>query len=185
MSVSGVNPCVSPELFESIVDACQGLGIARAHVADALAVNGPELLGGSLALAGSLLIGKRVGPVQLSFLSGAYVITALASGNPLLMPVAAGGLAYSLVEVEDKREVLVQAGKGALTSGGALLAASLVGGPMWVGCLTAVMAGVAVKYALDRPEQARKRVKETAEAATAMMRRGARHPRTNGIPDFS
>ena len=172
MSVSGVNPILSPSTFEKVAQIGQSFGVTRAYLADAMTVNGPELLGGSLALIGSLAIG-RADPEQLPALSGSYVVTALASGNPLLLPIAAGGIAYSLYKAEDKRGVLVEAGKGALVSGSALLAASLVGGPMWVGCVTAVLAGIAVKYALDSPERAIKRTKEATDAATETLKEAA------------
>ena len=66
MSVSGVNPFLGPSLFESIAGFGQSLGISRAYLADALTVNGPELIGGALALAGSLAIGRQASPEMVS-----------------------------------------------------------------------------------------------------------------------
>lgn len=174
MSVSGINPFLSPSAFESIAGFGESLGISRAYLADALTINGPELLGGAVALAASLAIGRHGDPSRLSYLSGAYVVSALSSGNPLLLPIAAGGLAYSLRQSADKRTVLVEGGKGALVSGSSLLMASLVGGPVWLGCATAVLTGVAVKYAIDDPSRALERTKRVTDAAATLFKEGAR-----------
>jgi len=174
MSVSGVAPFLSPEGFETIARAAQTLGISRAYIADALQVNGPELLGGGIALAATLAIGRKLELGRLSALSGAYVASALASGNPLLMPIAAGGLVYSLNKADDKKAVLVEGGKGALVSGSALLVSWLSGGPVWVGCVTAVLTGVAVKYGLDHSDQVVQRSRRVADAAGNLLQDASR-----------
>lgn len=173
MSVSGTNPFLSPSAFESIADLGSSLGISRAYLADAMTVNGPELLGGGIALVGALAIGRKAEPETVSLLSGSYVVTALASGNPVLLPIGACGLIYSLAKSDDKKSALREAGKGALVSGSALLAGSLVGGPLWLGCVTTILTGVAVKYALDQPEKALARTKQTVKAAKHMPHQGS------------
>lgn len=174
MSVSGINPFLSPEGFETIARAAQTVGISRAYIADAVQVNGPELLGGGIALAATLAMGRKLEPGRLSALSGAYVTSALVSGNPLLMPIAAGGLVYSLIKADDKKDALVEGGKGALVSGSALLVSSLVGGPVWVGCVTAVLTGVAVKYGLDHPDKVIQRSRRLADAAGNLLQDASR-----------
>jgi len=180
MSVSGINPFLSPEGFEHICVIGEPIGLSRPYLADALTFNGPEMLGGGIALAASVLVGRKYSPDHLSTLSGAYVASALASGNPLLMPIAAGGLAYALAKSDNPKETLIQGGKGALVSGSALLMSSLVGGPMWLGCLTAVLTGVAVKYSLDNPEQALSRTKKLADDASQIFRKASRIIREDG-----
>lgn len=174
MSVSGINPFLSPDGFESIAGFGEALGISRPYLADALTFNGPEMIGGGIALAASLVAGRKPDPSCLSSLSGAYVATAVASGNPILLPIAAGGLAYALYRAENKKQVLIQGGKGAMVSGSALLVSSLVGGPVWVGCVTAVLTGVAVKYALDHPEKALSRVRSLAADGSGLLRGASR-----------
>ena len=180
MSVSGINPFLTPDGFEHICMVGQPIGLSRPYLADAVTFNGPELLGGGIALAASVVVGRKLSPDNLSSLSGAYVASALASGNPILMPIAAGGLAYALSRSEDRKETLIQGGKGALVSGSALLMSSLIGGPMWLGCLTAVLTAVAVKYSLDCPEQALSRATRLADDACQVFRKASRVIRESG-----
>ena len=180
MSVSGINPFLAPESFEYIAGIGERLGVSRPYLADALTFNGPEMLGGSIALAASVVVGRKLPPSQLSMLSGAYVVTAIASGNPLLMPIAAGGMAYALSKTDDKKQALIQGGKGALVSGSALLTSTLIGGPVWLGCITAILTGVAVKYSLDHPEQALARASRLADDACRVVRGASRIIRENG-----
>lgn len=180
MSVSGVNPFLSPSAFESMAAAGDALGISRAYIADAVTLNGAELLGGCIALAASVVVGRKADPCKLSSLSGCYVISALASGNPLLLSIAAGGLTYSLLRAENKKEVLVQGGKGALVSGSALLVSSLVGGPVWLGCAAAVLTGITVKYALDHQDRALRRVEQVTSGAAVLLKQASNLIRENG-----
>jgi len=117
-----------------------------------LTVNGPELIGGFLALAGSLLLGKSGDPSNLSLLSGSYLVSSIASANPMMLSIAAGGLVYSIYRSQDKKEAFIQAGKGSIVSGAALLAGASVVGPIWLGCLAAFATAVAVRYAIDQPD---------------------------------
>ena len=174
LSVSGINPFLSPGAFEQIASVGEAFGVSRPYLADALTFNGPEMFGGGIALVASLVAARQPDPACFSNLSGAYVMSALASGNPLLIPIAAGGLAFALYKTEDKKRVLVQGGKGALVSGSALLVSSLVGGPAWLGCVTAILTGVAVKYTLDHPDKALKRARRVAADATAVIRGASR-----------
>lgn len=47
-----------------------------------------------------------------------------------MLPLAAGGLIYSIREAEDKKEALIKAGKGSLVSGAPLITTELIGGPV-------------------------------------------------------
>ncbi|WP_309119844.1 hypothetical protein [Paenibacillus sp.] len=171
-SVSGVNPFFSLDSnsFDRLAAAAAPFGMSKPFLADALTVNGPELLGGSVALAASLMMGNNADYGRLSRLSGAYLVTSLVTASPLLLPVAAGGLFASLRGAEDKAQAMRQAGKGAIVSGSALMASSLVGGPVWLGCLAAVGAAVAVQHLLDRPDKAYERMRSLLEPASHLAR---------------
>lgn len=171
-SVSGINPFLSftQHQFDRIADSLQQIGISKPFLADALTINSPELLGGSIALLGSLILGKKGDPSRISNLAGSYLVSSIASANPVLLPIAAGGLVYSLYKSEDKKKSLVQAGKGTIVSGSALAVGTLIGGPVWIGCLAAIGTAVAVKYTLDNPDKAFKRVQELVAPAKRTLR---------------
>jgi hypothetical protein len=176
MSVSGINPffSLSPETYRAVADAAQSVGVSRAYLADALTMNGPELFGGTIALVGALITAKDPDPSRLSQLGGAYLVSAAVSANPLLIPIAAGSLAYALYNCEDKTEVFVNAGKGALVSGSALLISSLVGGPLWMGCLAGALTAIAVKQCMDHPQKAWQRAQAAVHPARQVFASAAR-----------
>jgi hypothetical protein len=172
-SVSGINPFFSltPSQFDQLASVVQSYGISKPYLVDALTINGPELLGGTLAILSTLIMGKRLDPTYISKLSGAYLISSLASANPFLLPVAASGLVYSLAKSKNKREIMVQGGKGAIVSGGALLVGGLVGGPLWIGCLASVSAALALNYSIENPEKTFIRVKDIVKPASSILRK--------------
>lgn len=156
-SVSGINPffTLSPEQFSKIGSLLNdNLGIPKAFLADALTINGPELLGGSIALIASIMMGRKADPSRLSYFSGGCLLSSLISANPMLMPIAAGSMAYAIYKAENKKQILLTAGKGSIVSGSALLVSSLVGGPAWIGCVAGLMTGIAVAKAIENPEKA-------------------------------
>lgn len=171
MSVSGINPFFSmtPEQFEVLGGIVASAGITKHYLYDALTVNGAELLGGSIALVSSLLMAKKAAPERISRLSGGCLLSAAVSANPLLMMVAAGGMVYAISQAEDRRAVFVQAGKGAIVSGSTLLIASLVGGPAWLGCAAALMAGVAISKSIDDPHKAFERARAVVAPAARVF----------------
>ncbi|MCH6264985.1 hypothetical protein [Neobacillus citreus] len=119
----------------------------------------------------ALLVGKKQDPTAVSKLSGAYILSSIASGNPVLFPVAAGGLVYSLIKSESKKETLVKGGKGAIVSGGAMLVGGLVGAPVWIACLASVAALISINYALENPEKTFTRVKELIKPTASILRK--------------
>lgn len=175
MSVSGINPLfsLSPAHFDSIGQAVAHVGITKLYLADALTVNGPELLGGSIALISALMMGRKAAPERLSRFSGGCLLSSAVAANPALLPIAAAGLVYAFVEAEDKRTVVVQAGKGALVSGTTILVSSLIGGPVWLGCVAGLMAGVAVSKMLDNPQKAFERAQAVLGPAAEAFRTAA------------
>jgi hypothetical protein len=172
-SVSGINPIISmtPDQFNQIAQIVQPFGISKPFLVDALTINGPELLGGTIAILSTLLLGKKLDPTYLSKLSGAYITSSIASANPLLFPLAAAGLLYSLSKDESKKEILIQGGKGAIVSGGALLVGGLFGGPVWIGCLASVGAAMAINYSIENPEKTFYRIKEIVKPTASILRK--------------
>jgi hypothetical protein len=155
-SVSGVNPffTLTPEQFDKLGSIVSHTGISKEYLADALTVNAPELLGGSVALVASIIMAKKANPTRLSYFSGGCLLSSLVSANPMLLPIAAGSMVYAIKGEEDKKHLFVQAGKGSIVSGSALLLSSLIGGPAWLGCIAGFMTAVAVSNGLEKMEKA-------------------------------
>jgi len=173
MSVGGINPFLSfsTEQFDHLTNLASHIGISKPFLADALTINGPELLGGTIALMASLILGRNTDPSKLSTLSGAYLTSAFVSANPLLLPIAAAGLVHSFVKAEDKRQVIVQAGKGAFVSGSAILVGHIIGGPIWLGCTVTIGTAIAVRYGIDHPDKAFERMTKLVDSASGVMRK--------------
>jgi hypothetical protein len=172
MSVAGTNPFLSftPDQFDQVADLVSQVGVSTTYLADALTLNGPELLGGSIALAASLVLGKKADSNKLSRLAGGCAVSALVSGNPFLMPIAAGSLVYAAYNAGTPREAFATVGKGALVSGSVLLVGNLVGGPVWLGCVAGVITAVAVKSAIDDPHKTFQRAREMIAPATHVLK---------------
>ncbi|MGE7602982.1 hypothetical protein ACQKL5_10785 [Peribacillus sp. NPDC097675] len=174
-SVSGVNPffSLSPNQFEELATIVQPLGISKPFLVDALTINAPELLGGIMALLSTIILGKKADPSLISKLSGAYVVSSMASANPMLFPIAAGGLVFSIAKSESKKEALIKAGKGSLVSGGSLLIGGLVGGPVWMGCIASIGAAIALNYAIENPEKTIYRMQGLIKPTTTILRKAS------------
>ncbi len=172
MSVSGINPFLglTPTQFDELSRAASHLGVTKLYLADALTLNGPELLGGGIALAGAVLLGRSADPARLTQFGSGCLVSALASANPLLLPIAAGAMLYGFHRSPGKPAAAVSAGKGALVSGAALLTANLVGGPIWLGCIAATAAAVAISYSLEHPITTLRKITELTQSARNALR---------------
>lgn len=172
-SKSGINPLFSltEEQYRSISGLVSEMGISKTFLADALTFNGTELLGGLAGLAAALLLGNKPDPSRLSRLSGGLLISSLATANPILFPIAAGGMVYSAMKSGNRLESLKQNGKGALVSGSALLVTSLVGGPVWIGCLVGLATALMVSYSITNPNDAFQRMKQLVQPAGKLYRK--------------
>jgi hypothetical protein len=168
-SVSGVNPffVLSPEQFNNIASLVSNsnIGITREFLADALTINGQELFGGSIALIASIIMSRKADPSRLSYFSGGCLLSSLISLNPMMMPIAAGSMAYAIYKAENKKQMLLTAGKGSIVSGSALLVSNLVGGPAWIGCVAGFMTAVAIAKAIEKPDKAFEYTKRLLEPA--------------------
>ena len=158
-SISGINPffTLSPYQFDSLADCVRHLGVSKIMLADALTVNGPEVIGGILALGGGIKLARDKRNDEVSKLAGACMVSSLVAANPLLLTVAATGLVYVINQAPETKPTLVKAGKGAIVSGSAIAAGAILGGSLWTGCLASMAAAVAVRYCLDKPEKALER----------------------------
>lgn len=154
-SVSGINPFfnLTPEQFQNAAHVASQLGISKSYFADALTINGPELLGGTIAVLSSVAMARRPEPATLSRIGGGFLVTSLASANPALFPVAAFSLVYAMKGSDRKLDQLKAAGNGALVSGSALAVSSLIGGPVWIGCISAYAVATLVNHTLTRTER--------------------------------
>lgn len=159
-SVSGTNVLysVEPATFHKVASVAAGAGVSKSYLADAMSVNGSELLGGALGLAAAIVVARRGRPEDLSRLSGAMLMSSFASANPVLLGIAGASMAHALYKGEAKRECVVQAGKGAVVSGSVILMTSIMGGPVWWGCLVGMGTAVLVGKALDDPAKTYARV---------------------------
>lgn len=171
-SVSGTNVLynVTPEQFSRIAHIAAQGGISKTYLADAMTVNGSELLGGAIGLAAAVVVARRGRPEDLSRLGGAMLISSFASANPVLMGVAGASVAYALYKGEARRECVVQAGKGALVSGAVIVMTNIVGGPLWWGCLVSVGTAMLVGRMLDDPAKTYARVKKLITPAQRIIR---------------
>ncbi len=159
-SVSGTNVLysVEPDTFHKVAHMAAGAGVSKSYLADAMSVNGSELLGGALGLAAAIVVARRGRPEDLSRLSGAMLASSFASANPVLLGIAGASMARALYKGEAKRECVVQAGKGAVVSGSVILVTNIIGGPVWWGCLVGMGTAVLVGKAMDDPAKTYARV---------------------------
>lgn len=142
-SVSGINPLVSfePSTLGSLQDGLAAtLGVSRSWTADALTINAPEALGGSLGALSLVLGWRQADAVRFGRLAGSLGIAALLSANPLLGLVALAGAARAF-HVRTRGQANAIAGAalgGAAVSGLVITALGLL--PAWAG--VALLAGL-------------------------------------------
>jgi len=171
-SVSGTNVLFSiePESFEKVSSIVESLGITKSYLADAITINGTELLGGIIAIASSIIIAKKGSQKSLSRLGGAMLSSSFASANPLLMSVAAGSLLSSLHKNNKKKETIIEAGKGAVVSGSVIFSTNLIGGPIWWGCLLGLGTSVLVGKMLDNPQKTYNHIQSLINPASHIIK---------------
>ena len=161
LSVSGINPLfsMSQETFNKISEWLSPLGISKMYLADALTVNGPEILGGFLSIIPFLIARKKPGKSMMAYLSGSMALCAVASGNPVLLPAAAYGIYKSAREGEMSwKSLIYHMGKGAVVSG-SVIAISSLGAPAWLGITASLATAIAVKTGLTAAETAWKKIR--------------------------
>ncbi len=156
-SVSGINPLFSMtrETFDSISALVQSLGLSKMYLADALTVNGPEILGGVIGMCSILLGEKSRNNKKMTELSGSLVLAMLVSANPALLPFAgyATYKAFKGGESADWAELCISSGKGAIVTGSAIAvptAIATLGGPVWLGLGAALLTSIGVRVGIDK-----------------------------------
>ncbi len=162
-SVSGINPffTLSQIEFDKIGSLVSHIGVTKEYLADALTINGPELLGGSIALVSLIMLAKKGEFEKLSYLAGGCLSASLIYPNPMLMPIAAGSMAYAIYKGKNKKGIFIQAGKGSIVLGSAMLAGKLaslsvtsLGGPPFLVCIAGLLTAIAVKNVIEKPDKA-------------------------------
>ena len=156
-SVSGINPLfsMSRETFDSIAEHLAPLGVSKMYLADALTVNGPEILGASLGILAMLLGRKSLDNSRMSELTGSLVLSSLISANPVLLPVAA----YSMYKCCKTRgemswaQLCHSTGKGAIVTGTVATVSLTIGGPIWIGLAAGLAAAVGVRASMGKIER--------------------------------
>ena len=154
-SVSGISPFFSltPEQFDKFSDLFATFGISKKYVADAITINAPELIGGVIALIGSIYYKKKGDSERLSYIAGGTLLASIISGNPLGVPIAVGSLIYSIKDESDKKAKIIKAGKGAVVSGTALVVSSAVGGPLVIGLASGIVTSIVVSKVVENPNK--------------------------------
>jgi len=159
-SISGINPFFSltPDQFSQISEFLSSFGISKSYFADALMVNGIELLGGAIALCGSVILNKKIqqgySPQILSRLAGGCLLSSVVAANSALFPVAAYGMYKAFKQTDCRLDTVKAAANGSLVSGSSLMISSLIGGPIWLGCIVGVITASVVAQGLIRPTRA-------------------------------
>ena len=153
-SVSGINPLfnMTKDTFDSLASHLAPLGISKMYLADALTVNGPEILGATLGVIAILLGGKNKSSDRLSEIGGSLALASIASANPALFPVAVYAIYRCIKNKNGKSpvELSLSFGKGALVTGTVWATSAVIGGPVWVGLTAGMAASIGVRYGLGK-----------------------------------
>ncbi|MCI0454758.1 MAG: hypothetical protein L0Y68_07165 [Candidatus Dadabacteria bacterium] len=156
-SISGINPLFSMtrDTFEAISSVVAPLGISKIYLADALTINGVEVLGATMLIPAMLLGRKSLNTVRTPELIGSLIVSSIASANPLLL-AAAGYAMYKCCKKRDEiswRQLCISAGKGALVTGIVTTVTSPIGGPVWIGLAASMATAIAVRAGIGKFEE--------------------------------
>ncbi len=144
---------MTPENYDKIADSLQSsLHIPRDWIADAMHLNANELVGGSIGAIAVALNWNKAEVKQFSRMAGSLGISTMASANPALAAVSLTVLAKGFMEAKetgDYTEYTDGLIKGGVGTGVFIGTVSVVGGPAWIGVLSAFALSSAVKVAMD------------------------------------
>ena len=145
------------EQFEAFAQTMgETLGVNREWLMDAASFTATEGAGAIVGALAVVLNWKETDVQRFSALVGSFGLAAIVAANPFLGVVAVVALAKSFEEARYRKEYGSLA-KGALKGGagtGAFLgAASLVGGPAWVGLTVGVVCAVLAQKGYEKGEE--------------------------------
>jgi hypothetical protein len=145
---------MTPENYDKIADSLQSsLHIPRDWIADAMHLNANELVGGSIGAIAVALNWNKAEVKQFSQMAGSLGISTIASANPALAAVSLTVLAKGFMEAKetgDYTEFTNGLIKGGVGTGVFIGTAAVVGGPAWIGVLSAFALSGAVNVAMDK-----------------------------------
>jgi len=175
MSVAGINPffSISMDDLERIARILRPLGISKMYIADALTVNGVELLGAILAFLVFKTGSIHLNDERTANIAGSVLTATISSGNPALLPVFAFQL-YHLVRHSDMSigQLLYQMGKGGVATGAVCLFSSLSAGlPIWLHLAGCFAAAIGSRYGLRKLEKTWPVLKEKFEESASVIKR--------------
>jgi len=176
-SIAGINPFMSltTQQFNQVANTLSTVGIPKSYFVDAMLVNSSELVGGAIGLCGAIFMKRKIrdgySREMLSRLSGGCLLSSVISANPVLLPVAAYGMYSAIKESDNKKDAFMAAGNGAFVSGSALMVSSLIGGPIWLGCVAGMVAASLVAQGLTRSEKVIGRAQDLVASGQEVFRR--------------
>lgn len=149
---SGINPLfqLTPETFNTMANTLKPLGITKMYLADILTINAVELLGSGIALGGMILGRKSMGMKKMSELTGAMVLSSIASANVPLLAIA--GIGLYMCNKDYNKVSLIHMGKGALITGCVMGVSSLITVP-WLGVVAGLGTAILLRNNLNKFEE--------------------------------
>jgi len=155
-SISGINPffSLSRETFDKISHFLAPFGVSKLYIADALTINAPEIIGGTLGVVAVLLGHKSL--EMNAQIAGSLIFSTIAGANPLLLPVAGWAVYKAIKTMQIKQlpssKLLIPTGKGALVTGITTVTSTFLVGtmPMWLALTAGIATAIGVKKGIGK-----------------------------------
>jgi hypothetical protein len=143
--------------FSMKMETLQGLsktfGVSTRYMGDMLTFNAPEVLGAGLGVIPLALGWNKLGTERLAEMATTMTAAAMVTANPLLLGVGlvACSRAVSKLRSEGSAgEALRGIGRGAVTTGAAVAASTLIPGPALLGAAFGIGAALAARYGYNK-----------------------------------
>jgi hypothetical protein len=140
--------------FEGAAAALGGFDIPRKYLADALSYTGTEIGGAALGVVAMLLNWSKAETERAAALAGSLGISTLLAANPVLGIVALACFARAFQNAlgagGSKSALAAGLIKGGAGSGVLVAASAIVGGPVWVGIFTGIVASILIQHAISK-----------------------------------
>jgi hypothetical protein len=150
------------EQFDGFADSMgDAFGVSREWLMDAASFTATEGVGAIIGALAVSLNWKETDVKRFSALVGSFGLSAAVSANPFLAIIAIVALARSFNEARYKEEygsLTKGVLKGGVGTGAFLGAASLVGGPAWIGLMIGIVCAVLAHKGYEKGEEAIKDV---------------------------